>query len=114
MLVWVKEVGLDGTYLGIVSHGWLNIAEGYNEIVLGHEKAGVVRAVGTGVTKLVAGDTVTITAWQGCGICQPCLHNRSDMCKTVLFIERGTHKKDGFLTQFVVGREQYMVKVPVG
>ena len=31
---------------------------------------------------------------------------------TGLFTERGIHKLDGFLTQFVVDQEQYIIKVP--
>jgi threonine dehydrogenase-like Zn-dependent dehydrogenase len=33
------------------------------------------------------------------------------MCLTGLFTERGIHKYDGFLTEFVVDKEQYIVKV---
>jgi threonine dehydrogenase-like Zn-dependent dehydrogenase len=90
VLVRVKEVGLDGTDFGIVSHGQPDIAEGRNEIVLGYEMVGVVEAVETGVTRLVAGDNVTMTVRRGCGICHPCLHNQSDMCMTGLFTERAS------------------------
>ncbi len=81
-------------------------------MAMGHEMVGVVEAVGSGVKSLAPGDPVTMTVRRGCGLCQPCLHNQSDMCMTGLFTERGIHKIDGFLTSFVVDQEQYIVKVP--
>lgn len=111
VLVRVKEVGVDGTDFNMVRHNLQDIAEGRNEIVLGHEMVGVVEGVGSGVKSLVPGDTVTMTVRRGCGQCHPCLHNQSDMCMTGLYAERGIHKLDGFLTHFVVDQEQYIVKV---
>lgn len=112
VLVRVKEVGLDGTDFNIVHYGLQDIAEGSNEMVLGHEMVGVVEAVGSGVKSLAPGDPVTMTVRRGCGQCHPCRHNQSDMCMTGLYTERGIHKLDGFLTRFVVDQEQYVVKVP--
>ncbi|MDP3879094.1 MAG: alcohol dehydrogenase catalytic domain-containing protein [Dehalococcoidales bacterium] len=112
VLVRVKEVGLDGTDFGIVSQGTPDIAEGRNEMVMGHEMVGVVEEVGNEVKSLAPGDPVAVTVRRGCGICAPCLHNQSDMCMTGLFKERGIHQLDGYLTHYVVDREQYMVKIP--
>ncbi len=112
VLVKVKKVGLDGTDFTLVSEDLKDLAEGRDNIVLGHELAGVVEEVGTGVTTLKRGDVVTMTVRRGCGQCHPCMHNQSDMCMTGLFTERGIHKLDGFLTEYVVDEEQYIVKVP--
>jgi threonine dehydrogenase-like Zn-dependent dehydrogenase len=112
VLVRVKEVGVDGTDFNIVRHNLQDIAKGRNEIVMGHEVVGVVAAVGKEVKSVIPGDVVVMTVRRGCGICQPCLHNQSDMCMTGLYTERGIHKRDGFLTEFVVDQEQYIVKVP--
>ncbi|MEE9583078.1 MAG: alcohol dehydrogenase catalytic domain-containing protein [Dehalococcoidales bacterium] len=114
VLLRVKEVGVDGTDLNMLRHNLQDIAPGRNEIVIGHEMVGVVEAVGSGVKSLAGGDVVVMTVRRGCGICPPCLHNQSDMCMTGLYTERGIHKRDGFLTEFVVDREQYVVKVPAG
>ncbi len=112
VLIRVKEVGVDGTDTNIVRHNLQDIAEDHNEIDMGHEMVGVVEAVGNEVKSLATGDAVVMTVRRGCGICQPCLHNQSDMCMTGLYTERGIHKQDGFLTEFVVDQEQYIVKVP--
>jgi threonine dehydrogenase-like Zn-dependent dehydrogenase len=112
LLVRVKEAGVDGTDYNMIKHNLQDIAEGRNEIVMGHEMVGEVEDVGRDVTSVAPGDTVVMTVRRGCGICEPCLHNQSDMCMTGLYKERGIHKRDGFFTEFVVDQEQYVVKVP--
>ena len=112
VLVRIKQVGLDGTDYAIIRNKKYDIAEDRNEMAMGHEMVGVVEATGTGVKGIAPGEPVTMTVRRGCGICESCLHNQSDMCMTGLYTERGIHKLDGYLTQFVVDREQYVVKVP--
>ncbi len=112
VLVRMKEVGLDGTDFNIVRYNLQDIAEGRNNIILGHEGVGIVEAVGSEVKSLVPGDIVSVIVRRGCGECEPCLNDASDMCMTGHFTERGIHKLDGLLTRFIVDREQYLVKVP--
>ncbi|MBI2909329.1 MAG: alcohol dehydrogenase catalytic domain-containing protein [Chloroflexi bacterium] len=112
VLVRVKEVGLDGTDFNMLRSGDQDIAPGRDKIVLGHELLGVVEVVGSKVTSVSPGDLVTMTVRRGCGECEPCMHNQSDMCLTGRFTERGIHKVDGFLTPYVVDKEQYVIKVP--
>ena len=114
VLVRVKEAGVDGTDFNMVKHNLQDPAEGRNQIITGHEMVGLVEEVGSEVKSLTPGDTVVMTVRRGCGICQPCRHNQSDMCMTGLYTERGIHKCDGFFTEFVVDEEQYVVKVPAG
>jgi aryl-alcohol dehydrogenase len=47
--------------------------------VLGHEGAGVVREVGTAVTRLAPGDRVGMT-FNSCGHCPTCLRGKSTYC----------------------------------
>lgn len=112
VLIKVKEVGLDGTDFGIPQKGEPDFAPGQDKMVLGHEMTGVVEQIGPSVKSLKVGDLVAVTVRRGCGICHPCLENQSDMCMTGLFTERGIHKLDGFLTEKVVDKEQYVIKVP--
>ena len=96
VLVRVQEVGVDGTDFNMVKHNLPDIAEGRNEIIMGHEMVGKVEAIGSEVGSIAIDDTVVMTVRRGCGLCQPCLHNQSDMCMTGLYTERGIHKRDGF------------------
>ncbi len=112
VLIRVKEVGLDGTDYGIVASNSPDIADDRDRIVLGHEGVGVVEEIGSGVKSLKVGDVVVCTVRRGCNECEPCLHNQSDMCITGKFTERGIHKIDGLLSEYVTEEEHYAVKVP--
>src|ERR1700721_1397013 len=47
--------------------------------VLGHEGAGIVAAVGSGVTSVAVGDKVVI-GWPWCGSCRNCLEGQPRYC----------------------------------
>jgi S-(hydroxymethyl)glutathione dehydrogenase/alcohol dehydrogenase len=49
-------------------------------VVLGHEGAGIVRAVGAGVTRLEPGDHVVFCWAPACGHCPPCADGRPVLC----------------------------------
>ncbi len=61
-------------------HAWV----GHDDITLphvpGHELAGVVSAVGAGVTKWSVGDRVTVPFVCGCGRCDWCLSGNAQVC----------------------------------
>ena len=50
-------------------------------MVLGHEVAGIVTAVGSGVTELAVGDHVVGCLVQSCGKCEACLTGRTFQCE---------------------------------
>ena len=52
-------------------------------VVLGHEGAGVVEAVGAGVTKVAVGDHVTLSWTPSCGACPECWRDLPQMCSTI-------------------------------
>jgi len=51
-------------------------------VVPGHEGAGIVEAVGPGVTKVKPGDHVVLNWAPNCGTCFYCLHERPNLCST--------------------------------
>ncbi len=52
-------------------------------VVQGHEFSAVVEAVGTGVTRVKAGDRVTATPQEVCGTCRPCLRGDYHICDSL-------------------------------
>jgi S-(hydroxymethyl)glutathione dehydrogenase/alcohol dehydrogenase len=52
-------------------------------VVLGHEGAGVVEAVGDGVTRVRVGDHVTLSWTPACGQCSECVRDLPQMCSTI-------------------------------
>ncbi len=50
-------------------------------MALGHEAAGVVEALGQGVTDLAVGDHVAMVFMPSCGHCNPCAEGRPALCE---------------------------------
>ncbi len=55
--------------------------------VYGHEGAGVVRAVGAGVTAVAPGDHVVVTLIRSCGHCHGCLLGQPVTCETTFALD---------------------------
>ncbi|WP_030263013.1 Zn-dependent alcohol dehydrogenase [Streptomyces violens] len=53
-------------------------------VVLGHEGAGVVEAVGEGVSHVVPGDHVALSTLANCGACAECDRGRPTMCRKAI------------------------------
>jgi len=53
-------------------------------VVLGHEGAGVVEAVGVGVTHVRPGDHVALSTLANCGACADCDRGRPTMCRRAI------------------------------
>lgn len=67
-------------------------------VTLGHEFAGVVEAVGPGVSAPSVGATVVCGAGVSCGECKPCREGRTNLCRSYTTI--GFHH-DGGLAGYV-------------
>ncbi|MFG2721108.1 Zn-dependent alcohol dehydrogenase [Streptomyces sp. NPDC048416] len=53
-------------------------------VVLGHEGAGVVEAVGAGVAHVAPGDHVALSTLANCGACAECDRGRPTMCRRAI------------------------------
>ncbi|MBC2904640.1 Zn-dependent alcohol dehydrogenase [Streptomyces cupreus] len=53
-------------------------------VVLGHEGAGVVEAVGAGVSHVAPGDHVALSTLANCGACAECDRGRPTMCRQAI------------------------------
>ena len=64
-------------------HAWMGHD---SDVVLphvpGHELAGIVSAIGTGVTQFNVGDRITVPFVNGCGTCQYCASGNAQVCPT--------------------------------
>ncbi len=108
----VLRVGICGTDREEASGGRADAPEGRKDLVIGHEMLGRVVETGSSVTRVKTGDYCVFTVRRGCGKCLSCRMNRSDMCTTGEYGERGIKGLDGYETEFVVDREMYAVHVP--
>jgi (R,R)-butanediol dehydrogenase/meso-butanediol dehydrogenase/diacetyl reductase len=55
-------------------------------VVMGHEFAGVVSAVGAGVTEVREGDRVAVEPYYVCGECVACAEGRYNICRKLGFV----------------------------
>jgi threonine dehydrogenase-like Zn-dependent dehydrogenase len=108
----VLRVGICGTDREEAGGGRARAPDGQKELVLGHEMFGQVIEVGHEVARVKPGDFAVFTVRRGCGKCLPCLMNRSDMCRTGDYRERGIWGLDGYQTECVVDKEMYITHVP--
>ena len=108
----VLRVGICGTDREEAAGGRSRPPAGQNELVIGHEMFGQVVEIGKSVTRVDLGDLAVFTVRRGCGKCLPCLMNRSDMCQTGEYAERGIWGLDGYQTEYALDKEQYIVRVP--
>src|SRR4051794_32007528 len=68
---------------------------GYAPTVLGHEGAGVVEAVGDGVTSVAPGDHVVTLFSPQCGECIHCRSPRTNLCLAVREQQNQGYLPDG-------------------
>ncbi len=108
----VLEVGICGTDREEVSGGRADAPPGHKELIIGHEMFGQVVETGGSVTKVKKGDYGVFMVRRGCGKCPACLNDRSDMCYTGDYTERGIKQRDGYQAQYVVDSDKYLVKLP--
>ena len=114
VLLKVHEVGLCGTDREIASFEYGDPPSGADHLILGHESLAEVIEVGRGVRSLKPGDLVVAMVRRPCpqAECRACRAGRPDFCLTGDYTERGIKGADGFLTDYVVDDEAYLVKVP--
>jgi glucose 1-dehydrogenase len=114
VLLRVREVGLCGTDREIISFEYGTPPPGSDHLILGHESLAEVVEVGRGVRDLRPGDLVVALVRRPCSHpeCRPCRAGRSDFCLTGDYTERGIKQADGFLTDYTLDSEEYLVKVP--
>jgi S-(hydroxymethyl)glutathione dehydrogenase/alcohol dehydrogenase len=78
-----------------VCHSDLSIADGVfpapTPIILGHEAAGVVEALGPGVDGFALGDPVVLTPLPPCGACYWCVRGEPGCCVRANTIATNTH-----------------------
>src|SRR5258708_6953282 len=83
-------------------------------IVMGHEAAGTIAAVGSDVTGLSRGDRVTFDSTIYCGQCPPCSRGEVNLCdrRQVLGVSCGDYRRPGAFAEFVVVPARIVYQLP--
>jgi threonine dehydrogenase-like Zn-dependent dehydrogenase len=114
VLIRILEVGVCGTDKEICAFEYGIPPQGSDHLVIGHESLGEVVEVAGGVSKVKRGDLVVVMVRRPCSRpeCEPCRAGRADFCSTGEYVERGINGVHGFMTEYVVEDEKWLVPVP--
>ena len=85
VLVAVGFGGICGSDLHYFHHGGFGTVRIKRPMILGHEVAGKVRAVGPGVSAVKPGDRVAVNPSRPCGACVHCLEGLPNQCLDMRF-----------------------------
>ena len=83
-------------------------------IVMGHEAAGTVAAVGEGVSAYAVGDRVTFDSTIYCGRCAYCVRGEINLCENrqVIGVSCGEYRRHGAFAEYVALPERILYKLP--
>ncbi len=106
-LIAVAGCGLCHTDLHYVDHG----VETFKPppLILGHEAAGTVAALGPGTNGRAVGDRVLIPSVLSCGRCRFCRQGRENLCANLVMLGNNV---DGGYAEYVVAPASDLVPVP--
>lgn len=105
----VRCGGICGSDLHYYQHGGFGTVRIKEPMVLGHEVAGVIEAVGTAVSRFEAGDRVAISPSRPCGLCRYCQQGLHNHCLDMRYYGsamRTPHVQGAFRQQIVVDASQ--------
>ncbi len=110
VLVAIKRVGVCGSDVHYFTHGRIGNFVVRQPMILGHESAGVVEAVGGAVTRFRPGDRVTIEPGYTCRRCFYCKTGHYNLCPDVVFM--ATPPVDGAFCEYVAWPEDFIFALP--
>ncbi|NKN35194.1 L-idonate 5-dehydrogenase [Agrobacterium sp. a22-2] len=81
----IEAGGICGSDLHYYNHGGFGTVRLREPMILGHEVAGTVKALGEGVSNLVVGDRVAVSPSRPCNACEYCLAGQQNHCLNMRF-----------------------------
>ncbi|MFN8619851.1 MAG: NAD(P)-dependent alcohol dehydrogenase [Chloroflexota bacterium] len=112
VLVRVRACGLCTSDVHYLQHGRIGEYVVREPMILGHEVAGDVVAVGADVTSVRVGDRVAVEPGVPCGRCPSCKSSQYNLCPDVVFY--ATPPIDGALSEYCVTRGDFAHRLPDG
>jgi len=85
VLIRMERGGICGSDLHYYNHGGFGAVRLKEPMILGHEVAGRIEALGAGVTGLAEGDLVAVSPSRPCHACAFCLEGRHNHCLDMRF-----------------------------
>ena len=111
VLVRVRACGICGSDI----HGWDgSTGRRRPPLIMGHEAAGEIAALGSAVSGWKAGDRVTFDSTIYCGRCAPCQSGRVNLCedRRVLGVAPAEYRQDGAFAEYVALPARILYRLP--
>jgi L-idonate 5-dehydrogenase len=100
----IEAGGICGSDLHYYQHGGFGAIRVREPMILGHEIAGTVKSLGSGVSTLAVGDRVAVSPSRPCNACLYCLKGQQNQCLNMRFYGSAMpmpHIQGGFRQQLV-------------
>ncbi|MFD1514869.1 NAD(P)-dependent alcohol dehydrogenase [Halomarina rubra] len=110
VLVRIRRVGVCGSDVHYYEHGRIGDYVVEDPLVLGHESAGEVVAVGEAVDSLEPGARVTLEPGVPCRRCPHCKRGSYHLCPDVTFMATPPH--DGAFVEYVAWPADFVYELP--
>ncbi|UJW74205.1 L-idonate 5-dehydrogenase [Rhizobium sp. SL42] len=81
----IEAGGICGSDLHYYNHGGFGTVRIREPMILGHEVAGTIKALGAGVSHLEIGDRVAVSPSRPCNACDYCLEGKQNHCFNMRF-----------------------------
>ncbi|HEY1464878.1 MAG TPA: galactitol-1-phosphate 5-dehydrogenase [Terriglobales bacterium] len=83
-------------------------------IVMGHEAAGTISAIGSAITGFDVGDRVTFDSTIFCGKCAYCLRGQTNLCdhRQVFGVSCGDYRRNGAFAEYLVVPQRILYHLP--
>ena len=85
VLIKMKSGGICGSDLHYYQHGGFGTVRLREPMILGHEVAGEIEALGDGISNLSPGDLVAVSPSRPCYTCEYCLEGKQNHCMNMRF-----------------------------
>jgi L-iditol 2-dehydrogenase len=110
VVIEVAAVGVCGSDVHYFKHGRIGDIVIDRPLVLGHEAAGTISAIGKDVKHLQVGDRVTLEPQRPCGHCEQCWSGAYNMCPDVIFMAAPPYH--GAFARRVVNPADFTFRIP--
>lgn len=110
VLVRIAAVGVCGSDVHYFQHGRIGDFVLTAPMILGHEAAGTIVAVGAGVSPDRVGQRVAIEPQRACRVCEQCKHGRYNLCPAIEFY--ATPPIDGAFAEYQAIQADYAFAIP--
>ena len=105
----VRAGGICGSDLHYFQHGGFGTIRIQQPMVLGHEVAGVIEELGSGVSAFAVGERIAINPSHPCGLCRFCQLGLQNHCLDMRYFGsamRMPHVQGAFRREIVIGTRQ--------